>query len=167
MAIPLQWVLANTCCVLAEDSYHWMDFPTTICDIGKKLTTHNILLWFLGLEAWPIAHSDKPNFSCVCSSLTATEENVFRSSNLLLYIWLLARTPARCAGRSCKSDRRLWIRCQDEFGIWPFCNSSEKVEDNEPCIYRNKIVFFTHRGCIAIIGAVGLANGKRSWESEH
>jgi len=79
----------------------------------------------------------------------------------------LARTPARCAGRSCKSDRRLWIRCQDEFGIWPFCNSSEKVEDNEPCIYRNKIVFFTHRGCIAIIGAVGLANGKRSWESEH
>ena len=48
MAIPLQWVLANTCCVLAEDSYHWMDFPTTICDIGKKLATHNVL-WFLRL----------------------------------------------------------------------------------------------------------------------
>ncbi|CAN6320994.1 unnamed protein product [Urochloa humidicola] len=27
------WILANTCSVPAEDSYHWLDISTTVCDI--------------------------------------------------------------------------------------------------------------------------------------
>lgn len=66
---PSQWILANTCGVPAEDSYHWLDISTTICDFGKDLTTHNTLHPSLvpEIEAWPVgvANSDNPIYLCL------------------------------------------------------------------------------------------------------
>ena len=42
---PLQWILANTSSVPAEDSYHWLDISTTLCDISKDLNTHTFFIY--------------------------------------------------------------------------------------------------------------------------
>ena len=62
---PLQWILANTTSVPAEDSYHWLDISTTVCDISKDITTYNVLHLFLRLETWPAAYSDTTDFPCL------------------------------------------------------------------------------------------------------
>ena len=78
---PLQWILANTTSVPAEDSYHWLDISTTVCDISKDITTYNVLHLFLRLELGLLHILTRP-VSLVCSSLIATEGNGFQSSIL-------------------------------------------------------------------------------------
>lgn len=60
-----------------------MDFSTTVCHTGKEFRTQNILSFFTQDETYSLFDT------LICSSLTATEENEFRFSLLLLYFNIL------------------------------------------------------------------------------